>query len=95
MHRVLGFCLFLGLIAPMAAARAGTDNSAPPGFDPETWQHAEKLAREGIDNLLRSFDALRDAVPRYGMPYIAPDGSIVIPRQAIPPSGPGEKPLHT
>lgn len=98
MHRVLGLSLFLVLIAPVAAAHAGVDRSAPPGFDAETWQRAERLAREGVDKLLRSFDALRDAVPRYGMPYVAPDGSIVIPRQAPSeplPSEPGEKPLRT
>lgn len=98
MHRLLGLCLLLMLLATPSAARAGAEGPPLPGFDPETWERAENLAREGFDKLLRSLDALRQAVPRYGMPYIAPDGSIVIPRQvpspAVPP-GPGEKPLRT
>jgi len=53
-------------------------------------REAGELARKATEELLRSFELLRDAIPRYGVPYLDEHGNIVIPRRlpaAAPPPG--------
>jgi len=47
----------------------------------ETLREAGDLARKAKDELLRSFELLREAIPRYGLPYLDANGNIVVPRQ--------------
>lgn len=55
----------------------------------EHWKRAEELARKSMDELLRSFEQLKLAVPEYGAPYVDENGDIVIPRKrrTAPPFG--------
>jgi hypothetical protein len=67
------------LSAPALAA----EERGPAFPDPqlqERWKQAEELARKSLAELLRSFEALRESLPQYGMPYIGPNGDIIIPR---------------
>jgi hypothetical protein len=53
-------------------------------------REAGELARKATEELLRSFEALRQSIPRYGVPYLDEQGNIVIPRRpppAAPPPG--------
>jgi hypothetical protein len=94
------------LVATLLLVHAPTLDAAdqPPYFlDPqsqEDWNHAQELARHGIDELLRSFELFKDGLPVYGAPYIDQNGNIVIPRQprVTPPMGapvPERQPDHT
>jgi hypothetical protein len=94
------------LVATLLLAHAPTADAAdqPPSFlDPqsqEDWNHAQELARHGIDDLLRSFELFKDSLPVYGAPYIDQNGNIVIPRQPrmTPPAAapmPERQPDHT
>lgn len=80
---ILAGCLLL-------AAPAWADMPPPvPPQQTEEWQQAQKYAHEALDNMLRSFDAMLQAMP-YGPPRIDGDGNIVIPRQRphpLPGSG--------
>jgi len=60
------------------------EGSPPPFFDPEMsaqLRAAGDLARKATEDLLRSFEMLRSAIPRYGAPYVDEHGNIVIPRR--------------
>ncbi len=73
----------------LLAAPAWADAPAPvPPQQTEEWQQAERYAREALDDMLRSFDSLLQAMP-YGPPRIDGDGNIVIPRQRPRPLPPG------
>ena len=72
------------LAASLLPAAVCAETPAPQPYAPdEAMRHAEELAREGMDKLLRALETLRDAVPQYGAPYVDRDGNIVIPR--LPP----------
>jgi hypothetical protein len=62
-------------------------------------RRAEDLAREGLDKLLDAVEALKDAIPQFGVPYIDPQGNIVIPRLppgvSAPAAQPGKNPLRS
>jgi len=45
---------------------------------------AGALARKATEQLLRSFEMLRNAIPQFGAPYLDGHGNIVIPRQPHP-----------
>jgi hypothetical protein len=85
------------LAASLLPAVVCAETPAPQPLVPdEAMRRAEELAREGMDKLLRALETLRDAVPQYGVPYMDPDGNIVIPR--LPPgetTGQGGKPLRS
>ncbi len=73
--------LLLGVIPP-SSALAG-EPPAAPWSDPqvnERLREAERLARQGVEQLLQSIETLRDALPQYGAPYFDRNGNIVIPR---------------
>jgi hypothetical protein len=84
-----------------AALLPGVPRAEGPGpYAPdEAMRRAEDLAREGLDKLLEAVEALKDAVPQYGVPYIDPQGNIVFPR--LPPGAPapsvqpGKSPLRS
>lgn len=73
--------------APVVAA----GDQAQPFPDPqmqEQWRRAEELARKGVDDLIRSFEALKEGLPAYGAPFVDGHGNIVIPRRpTTPPTG--------
>jgi hypothetical protein len=73
--------------APVVAA----GDQSPPFPDPqmqEQLRRAEDLARKGIDDLIRSFEAFKEGLPVYGAPYVDRHGNIVVPRRPpTPPSG--------
>lgn len=81
------------LVAALLLAHApvlSAGDQAPPFPDPkmqEQWRRAEDLARKGIDDLIRSFEALKEGLPVYGAPYLDPQGNIVIPRRPAAPAG--------
>ncbi len=82
------FVLILaGLLLLAAPARAEAPRPLPPQ-QTEEWRQAEKYARDALDNMMRSFDALLQAMP-YGPPRVDGDGNIVIPRQRPHPLPPG------
>ena len=65
------------------------EGSPPPFFDPgmsAQLREAGELARKATEDLLRSFELLRNAIPRYGVPYVDEHGNIVIPRRPRPPA---------
>ena len=71
------------------------EGSPPPFFDPETsaqLREAGELARKATEDLLRSFELLRNAIPRYGVPYVDEHGNIVIPRRPRPTAPPPDAP---
>jgi hypothetical protein len=84
------------LAASLVPAAVCAETQPQPYAPDEAMRHAEELAREGMDKLLRALETLRDAVPQYGAPYMDRDGNIVIPR--LPPgetTGQGGKPLRS
>ena len=80
----------LALLALAPAAR-GAEPPAPGLPDERQWRQAQELARQGLEKLRHSLDALLDAVPQYGAPYLDDDGSIVIPRRRPPAATPVPK----
>jgi hypothetical protein len=78
-----GLRIIVALLLAQAPAVAGENQ--PLGFPDqqtqEQWKRAERLAHKGVEELLRSFELFKDALPEYGVPYINPDGDIVIPRR--------------
>ena len=82
--------LLLLVMLPLLAAGPALSNDAgraPPFADPQMidqLREAQDLARQAGERLLRSFEALERAIPRYGVPYIDADGNIVIPRRNRP-----------
>lgn len=86
----------LPLLAAALPLRAADAPALPPPLE-EQWRHAEDLARDGIEKLLQSLDALREAVPQYGAPYMDPEGNIIIPRRPSPQAAPAplDKPLRS
>jgi hypothetical protein len=84
------------LAASLVPAAVCAETPPQPYAPDEAMRHAEELAREGMDKLLRALETLRDAVPQYGVPYMDKDGNIVIPR--LPPgetTGRGNRPLRS
>lgn len=80
------------LLAMMPALAHAADDRLPRFPDAQTqeqWKRAEEFARKGMDELLRSLELFRDALPRYGAPYVDENGNIVIPRKrrSVPPFG--------
>jgi hypothetical protein len=54
-------------------------------------KEAGEFARKATEDLLRSFEMLRNAIPEYGAPYLDGHGNIVIPRRPhpdVPDQGP-------
>jgi hypothetical protein len=87
--------LWISLLPLLALQPALSQAAGPPlpFFDEEMsaqLREAGELARKATEELLRSFELLRNAVPRYGAPYLDERGNIVIPRRHrpdTPPSG--------
>jgi hypothetical protein len=87
--------LWLALLPLIALQPALSEAAGPPAplFDEEMSAQlhaAGELARKATEELLRSFELLRSAIPRYGAPYLDEHGNIVIPRRhgpAAPPPG--------
>lgn len=77
----------LHFVAALLLAHASPVNisdQAPAFPDQQTqeqWDRAQEMARKGLQELLRSFELFREGIPEYGLPYIAPNGDIVIPRK--------------
>jgi hypothetical protein len=97
-----GLRIIVVLLLAQAPAVAAEDQ--PLGFPDqqtrEQWKQAERLAHKGVAELLRSFELFKGALPEYGVPYINPDGDIVIPRRwrTPPPMGtpvPSPRPERT
>lgn len=73
-------------------ALSQAESQAAPFFDERMTaqlRDAAELAHKATQDLLRSFELLRNAIPVYGAPYIDEQGNIVIPRRphAAPPQG--------
>lgn len=94
-------CLWIvaaSLLAMMPATVRAADDRLPRFPDAqiqEHWKRAEELARKSLDELLRSFEQFKQAVPEYGAPYVDENGDIVIPRKrrtAPPPGTPVPEP---
>jgi hypothetical protein len=81
--------LWLSLL-PLLALQPALSQAAgasPPFFDEDMsaqLREAGELARKATEDLLRSFELLRDAIPRYGVPYLDEHGNIIIPRHPRP-----------
>jgi hypothetical protein len=82
-----GMRIIVALLLAQAPAVAAEDQ--PLGFPDqqtqEQWKRAERRAHKGVEELLRSFELFKDSLPEYGLPYINPDGDIVIPRRRRTP----------
>lgn len=65
--------------APAFAEATGADTPRRPG----------EIARERVDELLRSLEKFVAELPRYGLPEITSRGDILIPRKN-PPHGVGQ-----
>ena len=68
-----------------SAAADARDPFADPQFMDQLHQAQNYAMRAGQD-LAQSLAILRQAIPRYGLPYIDERGNIVIPRVAPAPS---------
>ncbi|HXQ53759.1 MAG TPA: hypothetical protein VN802_21880 [Stellaceae bacterium] len=75
------------VLLPLLAAGPALSSSAvdADGFpDPQIaqrLQHAQELARQAGEELMRSLQSLEASIPRYGMPFVDERGNIVIPRR--------------
>jgi hypothetical protein len=78
-----GLRIVVGLLLAQSPAVAAEDQPLPfpDQQTQEQWKRAERLAHRGVEELLRSFELFKDALPEYGVPYINRDGDIVIPRK--------------
>jgi hypothetical protein len=78
-----GLRIIVALLLAQAPAVAAEEQplGVPDQQTQEQWKRAERLVHKGVEELLRSFDLFKDAFPQYGLPYINPDGDIVIPRR--------------
>ena len=78
-----GLPLAAALLLAQTPALAASDQ--PPAFPDrpvqEQWDRAQELARKGMQDLLRSFELFKESIPQYGVPYVTPEGDIVIPRK--------------
>jgi hypothetical protein len=81
MSRGLRIVTALLLAHAPAAGAAEWPPSFPDQQTQEQWKRAQELARKGVEELLQSLELFRDGVPEYGLPYVDPDGDIVIPRK--------------
>jgi hypothetical protein len=81
-----GLRIIVALLLAQAPAVAGENQPLefPDQQTQEQWKRAERLAHKGVEELLRSFELFKDALPEYGVPYINRDGDIVIPRRWRP-----------
>ena len=80
--------LVAALMLAHAPAVAAAEDRAPLFPDQhmqEEWKRAQELARRGILDLLQSLEVLKDSLPGYGVPYVDPNGNIVIPRKRRTP----------
>ena len=75
-RRLTAVITLLGLFgaALPAFAESPTSESRRPG----------QIARDAADDLMRRLEELAAALPRYGLPQIAENGDIVIPRSKPP-----------
>jgi len=87
--------LWLSVLPILALSTALSRADGPPVQFPDAemeqqLHQAEQLARHAGQELLRSFEMLQSAIPRYGVPYIDEHGNIVIPRRPrlMPPALP-------
>lgn len=71
-RRLTAAITLLGLFAAAAPALAA-DQAAEA-------RRPGQIARDAADDLLRRLEELAAALPRYGLPQIAENGDIVIPR---------------
>ncbi|MGO8917986.1 MAG: hypothetical protein ACLQJR_18950 [Stellaceae bacterium] len=78
-----GLRIVTALLLAHAPAFAAEDRlpSFPDQQTQEQWKRAEELARKGMEELLRSFDLFKEALPEYGTPFVNGNGDIVIPRK--------------
>ncbi|MFN4284025.1 MAG: hypothetical protein ACK4NA_15425 [Alphaproteobacteria bacterium] len=70
--------------ASVSPARADTHSVAPTAEEP---RRPGQIARERVDEALRSLEKFVADLPRYGLPQIAENGDIVIPRKNPPTRG--------
>jgi hypothetical protein len=75
--------LALALLAPAGLAEAQS------GGGGDAQSQAERLAREGVEKLLKALDLMLQSVPQYEAPTINENGDIVIRRKH---PGPQRKP---
>lgn len=79
----------LGLAAvALNAPPALADSAVPRAEEP---RRPGQIARERFDEALRSLEKFAAELPRYGLPQIAENGDIVIPRRN-PPARDGKLP---
>ncbi|SRR5579885_1701013 len=88
--------LWVALLPLLALQPALSRAAGPPTpfFDDQMSaqiRQAGELARKATEDLLRSLELLRQAMPRYGAPYLDEHGDIVIPRRprSVPPGTSG------
>ena len=75
----------LAAILVAGPARAADDNDDSqylyPFIDRERHELIERLLRDGFSDLAEAMNELIDALPRYELPEITPDGDIIIRRK--------------
>lgn len=75
-RRLTAAITLLGLLAAAAPARADEQAAGRSG-EP---RHPGQIARDAADDLMRRLEELAASLPRFGLPQIAENGDIVIPR---------------
>ena len=84
----LALLTILPLVALAPSLSSAADRPAFPDRQMlQQFAEAQRLARQAGADMMRALDALEQAVPQYGMPYLDRDGNIVIPRLQRPPAG--------
>ena len=68
--------------------------AAPQAAGAGDWRHdfqdemkrVEGLAKQGVEEVVRTLDKALSKLPRYGLPEILPNGDIIIRRHPAPPA---------
>ncbi len=60
---------------------ADEPEKSPPLIDPEKRDEAERMAREGLKDILQALELFIQSIPQYEMPEVTPEGDIIIRRK--------------
>jgi hypothetical protein len=84
-RRFLPAALFVFAVLSSLPAVAGSSAGAVANQED---RRLGKIAREGIDSLLRAFDEFVSAIPQYALPEVNGRGDIIIRRKNLHPDMP-------
>jgi hypothetical protein len=95
MIRSMARCLSAAVLLAALAGPASAQDATPPAPSAE---EAQKMAVEGLKQLMQALDLFVKSVPRYSSPEVLPNGDIIIRRlhpEDAPPKPPSPAPDET